>query len=528
METSGASLDWIVLADLVPGRELTGAAPAVDKDSLDGFLREGAPAVEVAGRKLEFREFKDFRPEKLARQIPGVAALLDLRKQALDLAAGKGSPESLRERLAAFPDLAAALQEAPKAPAPAAPRPAPPPVPPPSGSVFDLVDVEGSKSPPPPPVTGFKDLLDEIVGSGRAAGGPSAAALRKLASGAEASAGRALRAVLHHPAIQGLEAAWRGLRYFVRSLDFRAGCRLRVVPVPAARLLHAVKEVALPLAEESRSQGRLAPLLLDFALDPSEETASIARAAAARSVPVLASAAATSDPAWDAIRSLEAARWLALAVNGFLLRAPYGKETDPVRDFPFEETVATGPWGRPAWLLAALVSASVVRTGWGVDFAGREAAEALETLPVRPVEVRPGETVQIPLEQDLGEAAARALDGAGFLPIACRRNSDRPFAAGSAVAGRGGGTLRDALFAAQVSATLESILPSLDPTRRLAEIARTLGAGLELMGLSEHGPAYTVEASPSEDTPGAIVRVRPAGPRLRGLADLEFKVPFPL
>jgi len=163
-----------------------------------------------------------------------------------------------------------------------------------------------------------------------------------------------------------------------------------------------------------------------------------------------------------------------------------------------------------------------------VDFAGREAAEALEALPVRPFEVRPGEVVQIPLEKDLGEAAARALDEAGLLPIACRRNSDRPFAAGSAVAGLGGGTLRDALFAAQVSATIESLLPNLDPTRSLAEVARTIGAGLELLGLSEGGPAFTVEASPAEDPPRALVRVRPAGPRLRGLADLSFEVPIPL
>lgn len=525
MESSGGSMDWIVLADLVPGRELAGAAPPVDKDSLDGFLKECAPAVEVAGRSLEIREFRDFRPERLARQLPDVREMLDLRNLAVDLAAGRGSLESLRERLAKHPDLAATLKETPKAPPPA--TPAPPPAPPPSGSLFDLVDIEGSKAAPPPRETGIGDLIDEISGSGRA-DGPSPAALRRLAAAAEASAGRALEAVLHHPAFLGLESAWRGLRYFVRSLDFRAGCRVRVVPVPAARLLHAAKETALPLAEESRSQGRLAALLLDFALGPSEETAGLARAAAARSVPVLASAAETSDPGWDAIRSLEAARWLALAVNGFLLRAPYGKESDPVRDFPFEESGAPGPWGRPAWLLAALVSASVVRTGWGVDFAGREAAGALEALPVRPVEVRPGETVQIPLERDLGEDGARALDEAGFLPIACRRNSDRPFAAGSAVAGRGGGTLRDALFAAQVSATLEALLPNVDPTRSLAEIARTLGAALELMGLSERGPAFAVDAVPSEDIPGVLVRVRPADPRLRGLAALEFKVPFPL
>ncbi len=504
MESSGASIDWVVLADLVPGREPSGRAAQVDKDSLDDFLKACEPSIGIAGRTLAFREFKDFRPERLARGLPDAAALLDLRQQALELVAGKGSAESLRERLAAYPDLASALEETPKAPAPEPPRPAPPPAPSPSGGIFDLVDAGGSRPPVPSPEAGLKGLLDEILGSGRAAGGPAPAALRKLAARAEDALGGVLRSVLHDPAFRRLEAAWRGLRYFVRSLDFRADCRLRVLSVPPDRLLRAAKEIALPLAEESRSQGRLAVLLLDFALDPSEETAGLARAAAARSVPILASAAAASDPAWEALRSLEAARWLAPAVNGFLLRAPYGKEGDPVRDFPFEESGDPGPWGRPAWLLGALISAAVVRTGWGVDFAGREAAESLESIPG-------------PMQEELGEPAARALAEAGFLPLACRRGDGRPFAAG-------GGTLRDALFASQVSAKIESLLPHLDPSRGLDEIARTLGAGLELLGL----PDLAVDASAAEDPPRARLRVRPAGPRLRGLGGLDFEVPIPL
>jgi len=537
MESSGTSIDWIVLADLAPGREPSRRFAEVDKDLLGEFLKACAPSIEIDGRTLAFQDFRDFRPERLARQLPDAAALLGLRQQALDLAAGRGSAESLGEtlrKLAAYPELAAALEEPPKEtppPPPAAPAAAPPA----GGSLFDLVDTEGSKPPSSSPPTGLGGLLDEIVGKGPA-GGPPPAALRNLAGRAEAAAGRALRAALHHPAFRRLEAAWRGLRHLIRSLDFRAGARLRVLPASADRLVAAVKEDALPLAEESRAQGRLAVLLLDFPFDASAESlalaAAIAGAAAARPVPVIASAERgfrTDAPAWDAFRSLEAARWLALGTNAFLLRAPYGKESDPVREFPFEEAAgAESPllWGRPGWILGALVSAAVVRTGWGVDFAGREAAEALESLPVRPLELRHGEVVQIPLEEDLGDAAARALDGAGLLPLACRRNSDRPFAAGSSVAGRS--TLRDALFAAQVSATLASLLPNLDPTRGLPEIARTIGAGLELMGLGERGPEFAAEAVPAEDPPRVLVRVKPRGPRLRGLADLEFTVPIPL
>jgi len=541
MESSGVSIHWIVLADLVPRHESSRRAAEVDRDSLDDFLKACEPSIEVAGRTLAFQEFKDFRPERLASRLPDAAALLGLRQQALELVAGKGSVESLREslrKLAAYPELAAALEEVPQAPAPAKAPPASSPAPPPSGGIFDLVDAEGSKPPAPPPGPRLQGLLDEILGKGPAAGGPPPAALKRLAERAEAALGRALRAVLHLPAFRRLEAAWKGLRRFVRSLDFRGGCRLHVLPTGEAGLAVALKETALPLAEEARSQGHLTALLLDFAFDSSEQSmeraAQIAAAAAARTIPAIASAERgfqAGAPAWDRLRSLEAARWLALAVNGFLLRPPYGRESDPVREFPFEEAAGGEVpllWGRPAWLLGELVSAAVVRTGWGADFAGREAAESLEALPVRPLELRHGEVIHIPLEEDLGEAAARALDEGGLLPLACRRNSDRPFAAGSASVARGKATLRDVLFAAQVSATIESILPNIDPSRSLAEIARTIGAGLELIGLSDRGPELAVEAVPAEDPPRVLLSVRPAGPRLRGLEGLSFEVPIPL
>ncbi len=392
------------------------------------------------------------------------------------------------------------------------------------------MDAEGSPPARPAPSGALQGLIDEMLGHGRAsAGGPPPAALKKLAAGAEAALGRVLRDAMLHPPFRRLEASWRGLRYFVRSLDFRASCRVRVVPASAGGLLRAAKEIALPLADEIHSQGRLVCLLIDFALEPSEETAGLARAAAAHSVPAITSVALArpieeTAARWAAGAAALAgtgdARWLAPVANSFLLRAPYGAKTDPVGEFPFEET-GPGLWGLPGWLLGAMVSAAVVRTGWGVDFAGRAAAESLESLPARPAEIRPGEWIQIPLEEDLGESDARALDEAGIIPLVCRRNSDRAFAAG-------GGRLREALFAAQVSATMESLMPNIDPTRSPSEIARTIGAGLELMGLTERGPELAVEAGAAEAPPRILLRVRPVGPRLRGLPELNLEVPIPL
>jgi type VI secretion system protein ImpC len=355
-----------------------------------------------------------------------------------------------------------------------------------------------------------------------------------------------LRAVLHDARFRELEASWRGLRLLVRSVDFRAGCRLHVIAAGRKDLLRAARGVAMPLADDLRSQGKTACLLADFAFDGSEEELlALATDASARSLPVIASAGLevalreiaagmgdASQGAWMSLRSAPASRWLALAVNRYLTRAPYGAGGEPVRDLAFEEAAgpdAPLPWGRPGWLLAAFVASSFARTGWGSDFAGRDASAALETLPMRPGE---GETT--PLESDLNEAAANALGDAGLLPLACRRGHDRPFAAGTSTVYRTGKdepttTLRYALFAAAVAAATESLLAHLDVTRGIDEIARTIGAALQLMGMTEGGSVYAAAAAPAPGgRPAVDVRVRPQGGVLRGLPDLAFEVPIAL
>src|SRR5258707_10480420 len=100
-----------------------------------------------------------------------------------------------------------------------------------------------------------------------------------------------LRAVLHDPRFQELEATWRGLRLLVRSVDFRSGCRLHVIACPRKDLLPAAREIAMPLADDLRSQGKTACLLLDYSFDGSEdELRTLAGDAANRSLPLIASA----------------------------------------------------------------------------------------------------------------------------------------------------------------------------------------------------------------------------------------------
>jgi type VI secretion system protein ImpC len=108
--------------------------------------------------------------------------------------------------------------------------------------------------------------------------------------------------------------------------------------------------------------------------------------------------------AWRALQSLSAADHLALATPHFMLRHPYGRRSDPVERFAFEEFneregLRALLWGHPAWLLATLLA--------GPD-AGN-AADLVDDLPFHYAVDRHGDQVALPCTDLLvrTDAAAR-------------------------------------------------------------------------------------------------------------------------
>ncbi|HXX94878.1 MAG TPA: type VI secretion system contractile sheath large subunit [Planctomycetota bacterium] len=550
MVTPDGSLDLVVAADLAAGRDTSRRIYPVDPESLEALLESCEPAVDPGGigAAIPFRSFKDFRPERLATRLPAIAKLRSAREQVLEAAAGRRTAESIRPLLEGLG--MGVPGPTPKSPAPPLAGPERPPAA--AGGLFDLVDLGEKADAPDPTATGqARRLIDLVVGPATA----GTEGLRKTAELLEAAFAPALRSALCDPAFRDLEATWRGLRWLVRTLDFRSGIRLHAAGSTKAALAETVREILLPFALERRSEGRRTCLVLDFAFDPrapveADMLGRIARCAAERSVPVVASlepGAFASGPAgledrsneaWHRLRDDEASRWLALAANRFLLRLPYGRDLDAVRDFAFEETAPGAEpshlWGRPGWFVAALAASSTVRVGWAVDLSGRKASEALEGLPVREMARPSGERIQSPLEAELGESAAHGWIEAGVLPLAVSPHSDRPFAAGAPSvrrkgAGEAGSSWRQSLFAEQVAGRVQRILDQVDPSRSLEEISRTLVAGLELLGLSPEGAEYTVRGEPTRSPrPAVVLQIRPAGGALRGLEEVQLDVPIPL
>jgi type VI secretion system protein ImpC len=204
-----------------------------------------------------------------------------------------------------------------------------------------------------------------------------------------------MRRVLHHPDFQAAEATWRGVEFLVRRLD--TGARLEIVLYDVSAEEFAADLAATDALEETGLYGMLVeqpaldagqgPLsavigLYGFELAPphADLLGRAARIAAAARAPFVAG----MDPdalklgfpdqhplikdAWSALHALPEAAYLGLAAPRFLLRPPYGRRSDPIDAFAFEEfTPQAGLgamlWGHPALLPGLLLAETWLRQG---------------------------------------------------------------------------------------------------------------------------------------------------------------------
>src|SRR5262249_34940394 len=135
---------------------------------------------------------------------------------------------------------------------------------------------------------------------------------------------------------------------------------------------------------------------------------------------------ADASPAWQALRNSEAAPWIGLAAPRVLLRRPYGKSSDPIESFAFEE-VAGPPhhddllWGHASLASALLIAGAFTARGWEMEPGDeREIAD----LPAYTF-LQDGEREMQPCaERFLTESEIQRMLTTGLIPVASRRDSN--------------------------------------------------------------------------------------------------------
>ncbi|MEW4530010.1 type VI secretion system contractile sheath large subunit [Maioricimonas sp. JC845] len=131
--------------------------------------------------------------------------------------------------------------------------------------------------------------------------------------------------------------------------------------------------------------------------------------------------------AWNQLRSLRAASYLALATPGFLVRMPYGDNGKSTEHFNFEEFHLDGfpgccLWGSPAVFCAALVVGSFLKEGkWEFD---PNAGHVLDKMPLYVYRDEDDEPDTVCSEKRFALSAGEMAASLGIIPLQAVKGRD--------------------------------------------------------------------------------------------------------
>jgi type VI secretion system protein ImpC len=413
------------------------SAVEIDRDNFEEVLARLAPGFSG----MHFRELDDFHPDRIYQESMLFQALREVRRKL--------------EKPATFAEAAAeirAWRQETTAPAAAAPAEEPVererPALPDAASGVSLLDsiVEADGPQASPSVTRRDDLrsfVDRVVALHLVpAENPELPRLRQLV---DAASGVRMRALLHHTTFQALEAACRGVFHLVRAMETGVQLKLYLLDVSKAELA-----ADLSSAEDVR-ESRAWRILVDEAVGTGGEPWSLvagnyAFARTAGDVEILGrlakimsfagapflgeadpgGSAEEASPEWERLRRSTEACWIGLAMPRFLLRLPYGKETDPVESFDFEEMPGVPNhreylWGNPALACVQLLAEAFAHDGWAMR-PGKYAE--IDRLPVHVYEAEGGKHAKPCAEVLLTERDIEWILEQGYMALASIRGRD--------------------------------------------------------------------------------------------------------
>lgn len=430
-------------------------ALSVDVDNLEDRLAEAGTAIYLpppAGgepQEVLFRTMDDFHPDQLFSRLPMFAEFRRLRGKLANPATFAAAAAEVRSWTAAAG--AAAATAATAAP-PAAAEP------PPAGEqgadlLNQLLDKSAKPHAGPANVRStdarIRDLVKSLVTPHTV---PAPDVHRdEIVAAVDAAAGATMRALLHQPDFLAVEAAWRGLEFLLQRLELDENLQLHILDVSRAELeadLLAggdVTETGLHriLAQDAGRRGNPGPwpvvaTLYTFGAQDADLhlLARLAAVAQGANTTLLgnfdqaqAGAIGEDGPttaAWRECCHAAGARHVGLATPRFMLRLPYGKATDAIAAFDFEEIPGRpGPedylWGYPSVACACLLGQAFTESGWALR--PGQIAE-LDGLPMHVFKTKGDRELTPCAERWLSELDAEELIGSGLMPLLSIKGRD--------------------------------------------------------------------------------------------------------
>lgn len=246
-----------------------------------------------------------------------------------------------------------------------------------------------------------------------------------------------------------MEATWRGLDRLVREFGGEENLKISLLDVSKAELAADVKAqenlAQTGVFKALREQGWaliLGSCVFNGSVDDLELLGRLGKIAASLGAPFVAAAnphwvgcesltrqpdadqwtrplAAEVRDGWAALRGLPEAAHLGLVLPRVLIRQPYGRGSDVIDAFPFEE-LSVEPahddylWASGAFVCGYVIAEAFRANGWELTVAG---AGELDDLPVHKF-TKDGETQIKPgAEVWLSERTGDRISGQGFMPL---------------------------------------------------------------------------------------------------------------
>ncbi|RLJ19758.1 hypothetical protein DJ030_08320 [bacterium endosymbiont of Escarpia laminata] len=433
------------------------AVRQVDVDNFEQLMARYAPSVslplgegENARIDLTFSELEDFHPDTLFQRLDLFKALRQLRGRLLDANTFSAAAAELR-REASVVDVISTSEETVGDSA----------TPEQQGDVFERLLGCESSSPAArerAPKAGIEQFIQRIVAAHIVPDAdPQQAA---YVASVDDAISEQMRSLLHAPGFQALEATWLALRRLVTGVETDETLKLFTFDISRSELL-----ADLTIFSGNSSGSSLYRLLVeqgagstggepwsvlagDFVFGAGEEDVATLHALGllgsqaggpflATASPQLLGSDVVTEPVekwtgldgeaaqrWQALRQTPAAHWLGLALPRPLMRLPYGKGSEEIDSFAFEE-IPLQPgdhedylWGSPAFACAQLLAEAFVARGWAMEPGDRL---DIEDLPAFTFKVD-GERQMLPCaEAWISERTGEVMLKQGVIPLLSHR-----------------------------------------------------------------------------------------------------------
>lgn len=439
----------------------------IDRDNFEDVLKRlnTSLRLEFEGADngvlyLQFKELDDFHPDRIFSQIPLFSDLRGLRKRLLNPDTYESAAREVRiwfeesNEKVEEPDSDQEVKSESSTES--------------SGNLLD--DILGgnkqeaaaypAKSTESPELNSFiRDIIKPHLVQ------TDEAEQAKLLAAVDQSTGELMKRILHHPHFQALESAWRGLYFLVRRAETSNDLKLFILDISKDEITHNLKSVS-DLSDSHIYKTLVTDTLKTAGADPwsvicgnytfelnVEDAATLIRLAKLASIanaPFISAAAPqmlgidslaeTPSPSdwnykdesnegklWTMLRTISEAPYLGLVTPRFLARLPYGKETEPLEVFDFEEFGGSSEhdkylWSNASFACALLLAQSYSAAGWEMS---QRLFQELDGLPVHLYKEETETKTKPCAETELTESACEILVDQGLMPLISFKDTDR-------------------------------------------------------------------------------------------------------